>query len=75
MAPTTTGNVVFAPAPVGDVGEQKGLAILLVEAADELPAHQRMQFEILVDRPVDGAHQAALLQNLQMLVQIAIASR
>ena len=68
-------HVVFAPAPVDDVGEQERLALVLVDAADELPAHQRMQFGILVDRPVDGAQQAALLQRLQMLVQIAIASR
>jgi hypothetical protein len=68
-------DIVFAPEPVGDVGEQEGLAIVLVEAADELPAHQRMQFRILVDRPVDGAHESALLQNLQVLMKIAIASR
>ena len=68
-------DIVFAPAPVDDVGEQEGLAVILVHAADELPAHQRMQFRIFVDRPVDGAQQAALVQRLQMLVQVAIATR
>jgi hypothetical protein len=34
-----------------------------------------MQFRILIDRPIDGAQEAALLQNLQMLVKIPIASR
>ncbi len=69
------GHVVFAPAPVGDVGEQEGLALRLVHAADELPAHQRVQFGILVDRPVDGAEQAPLLQDMEMLVKIAVAAR
>ena len=47
----------------------------LVHAADELPAHQRMQFGILVDRPVDGVQEAALFQRLQMLVKISVAAR
>ena len=46
----------------------------LVDAADELPAHQRMQLGILVDRPIDGEQQALLAQRVEMLVQIAIAA-
>ena len=63
------------PRPSIDVGEQERLALCLVHAADELPAHQRMQLGILVDRPVDREQQAALTQRIEMLVQIAIAAR
>ena len=68
-------HVVFAAEPVGDVGEQEGLALGLVDAADELPAHQRMHFGVLVDGPVDSAQQPALFQRGDMLVQIGIVSR
>ena len=68
-------NIVFAAARIDDVGEQEGLTLRLVEAADELPAHQRVQLCILVDRPVDGAQQAALLKDVKMLVKIAVAAR
>ena len=43
-------------------------------AADELPAHQRMQFGILVDRPVDGEQQAGSVERVEMIVQIAVAA-
>jgi hypothetical protein len=68
-------HVVFAPERVGDVGEQKRFALALLHATDELPAHQRMQFGILIDGPVDGVHEAALFQRLQMLVKISVAAR
>ena len=68
-------HLVFAPQPVGDVGEQEGLALFLIEATDKLPAHQRMQFRILVDRPIYDADEIAFAQHLKMLVQIAVASR
>src|SRR2546429_3559534 len=34
---------ILAAAAVGDVGEEEGLARALFDAADELPAHQRVQ--------------------------------
>jgi hypothetical protein len=34
-----------------------------------------MQFGILIDGPVDGVHEAALFQRLQMLVKISVAAR
>ena len=58
--------------PVDDVGEEERLALGLVHAADELPAHQRMQLGILVDRPVDGQEKSRLPERGQMLVQIGI---
>ena len=36
------GHVVFAAQTIHDIGEQEGLALGLVDAAHELPAHQRM---------------------------------
>jgi hypothetical protein len=68
-------DVVFAAARVLDVGEQKRLALFLVDTADKLPAYQRMQLGILVDRPVDGADEVLLAQDLQVLVEIAITAR
>ena len=42
---------VVAPAlGVGHVGEQERLAVLLRDAAAELPAHQRVHLGVLVDR-------------------------
>jgi hypothetical protein len=38
---------------IDHVGEQKAAPIFLVQPALELPAHQRMQFGVLVDRPID----------------------
>ena len=46
-------NVVFAALAVDDVGEQKRLAVLLLDAAAELPAHQRVHLGVLVDRTID----------------------
>src|SRR6185437_1290998 len=57
------------------VGEEKGLAVGLGQPADELPAHQRMQLRILVDRPVDDAQQPMPLQRLDMLMQVGIIAR
>ncbi len=58
--PDHDGDIEFAAAAVGHVGEQEGLALRFIHAADELPAHQRMQFGVLVDRPVDGEQKVAL---------------
>ena len=45
-------DVVLAPLAVDDVGEQERLAVLLGDAAAELPAHQRVHLGVLVDRAV-----------------------
>ena len=68
-------HVVGAATAVDNIGEQKRLAVGLIEPTDELPAHQRMQFGILVDHTIDGEQQALLAQRVKMLVQIAIAAR
>ena len=47
---------------------------MLLDAADELPAHQRVQLGVLVDRPVDGEQQPLLLECLEMLMEIGIAA-
>ena len=67
-------HAVFPALGVDDVGEEKGLTLGFVDSADELPAHERMQFQILIDRPVDGEQQVALLERLQMFVQIGIGA-
>ena len=41
-------------ARVDHIGEQKRPPLILGEAALELPAHQRMQLSILVDRTIDA---------------------
>ncbi|MEJ0071917.1 MAG: hypothetical protein WDO24_27925 [Pseudomonadota bacterium] len=56
------------------MGEQERLAVDLGEPADELPADQRMQLGILVDRPVDLDQQPAFAQRREMLLQIGIAT-
>ena len=45
-------------APSTTLREQEGAALILGEAALELPAHQRMQLGVLVDRPIDADQQA-----------------
>ena len=51
------------------------LAIGLVDAADELPAHERMKLAILVDGTIDGDEQALLAQRVEMIVQVAVVAR
>ncbi len=67
-------NAVFSAAAIGDVGEEEGLALGFVHSADELPAHQRVQLRVLVDRPVDGEQQPSLLQLLEVLVKVRVAA-
>ena len=49
---------------------RKAAPRLLGKAADELPAHERMQLGVLVDRPLDPHEQAALLEARDMLLKI-----
>src|SRR5258708_7277760 len=64
---------IFPAAAVDHVGEQEGLPVLLGQAADELPAHQRMQLGVLVDRAIDRDEQALALQRLEVLMEIGVA--
>ncbi len=66
------GNIVFAPLGIDDVLEQEALAIVLVDTATELPAHQRVHFRVLVDRPFDADQQPLLFQGLDVGAQIGI---
>ena len=68
-------DVVFAALAVDDVGEQERLAILLLDAAAELPAHQRVHFRVFVDRAVDRDQQAGLVERADVIVQIGIGAR
>ena len=52
------------------VGEQERAPLLLVEAALELPAHQRMQFGVLVDLAVDAHQKAGRFQVREVLLEI-----
>ena len=63
-------HVVAAAFAVRDVGEQKCAALVFAQAALELPAHQRMQLGVFVDRPVDAREQALGLEPRQMLLEI-----
>ncbi len=67
-------NVVTPSAGIDDVGEQEGLAVLLGDAAAELPAHQRMHLGVLVDRCIDAQQQPGLVETIEMVVQIGIAA-
>ena len=61
--------VTFAGA-VGDVGEQERAPLILGEPALELPAHQRMQLGVLVDRTIDARDQPLRFQRGEMLLEI-----
>jgi len=62
---------VIAPAsPVRHMREQKRPPLRLGQAALELPAHQRVQLGVLVDRPVDAPEQAGRLEPCQMLLKV-----
>jgi hypothetical protein len=52
------------------IGEKEGAPLVLVEATLELPAHQRVQFGVLVDLAVDAHQQAGGLQIGEMLLEI-----
>ena len=64
-------NVVAAARAVDYVGKKKSATLVFGEAALELPAHQRVQLAVLVDRAVDAGDEAALFEPAQMLLEIA----
>src|SRR5262249_61889277 len=55
---------------IGDVREQDRAPLVLRDAADELPAHQRVQLRVLVDGPVDADQETARLEIGQVLLQV-----
>ena len=64
-------------ARVGDVLEEKALALHLVEPA-KLPPHERHQFGVLVDRTLDAHELAAPLEIAEVraqILQIAVSGR
>ena len=63
-------DVVTPALGVGHIGEQEGPPLVLGHAAQELPAHQRVQLGVLVDRPVDAHQKAVGLEIGQMLLEI-----
>src|ERR1700722_9205080 len=67
-------DVVFAALGVGDVGEDESPAFFLGHTADELPAHQRMQLSVLVDRGVDARDQAGGFEIGEMILEIEARS-
>jgi hypothetical protein len=64
------GHVVAPPLGIDDMGEQEGAPFVFRHAAEELPAHQRMQLGVFVDRPVHPDKQALALQLGEMLLEI-----
>src|SRR5262249_24157219 len=68
------GELVSAAAAVDDVGDEERLALVLFHAAHVLPADQRMQLGVLVDRPVYGEQQAPSFQRVEMLMQVGVAA-
>jgi hypothetical protein len=69
------GDVISLALRVHDIGEQHCLAIVLVEPPAKLPAHQRMDFRVLVDRDVHLQEQSRLFQRRELIVQIEIGAR
>ncbi len=63
-------HVVAASGAVDDVLEQEALALVLRNAAAELPAHQRVHLRVLVDRALDAKQQTVLLQGGDVRVQV-----
>ena len=52
------------------MGEQEGAALVLGKAALELPAHQRVQLGVLVDRSVDAGHEPLRFEHGEMVLEI-----
>ena len=67
-------HVVDLAFAVSNVGEQHGPAIRLGDAAAELPAHQRMQFGVLVDRDIDAQQEPGAIQRVQLIMQVHVGS-
>jgi hypothetical protein len=42
-----------------DIGEQKGTSVLLAQTALKLPARERVEFGIFIDRTINSREEAA----------------
>ena len=63
-------NIVATALGVRHIGKQEGAPLVLGNAAQELPTHQRMKFGILVDGAVDANQQTLRLKIGQMILKI-----
>src|SRR5262249_14823428 len=68
-------DIVFAALAVDHIGEEKRLAVLLGDAAAELPAHQRVHLGVLVDLAVDLDQEPGLVERADVFVQVGIGAR
>ena len=64
------GHVVPPPLGIANVREQERPPLVLRDAAEELPAHQRVQLGVLVDGPVDAQEKTACCKISKMLLEV-----
>src|SRR4029079_56893 len=63
-------NVITFTMRADDVCEQKGTSVFLAQAALKLPARERVDLGIFVDRTINSREEAAFRQPRYMFVQI-----
>ena len=63
-------NVVATAFRVRHIGEHEGPPLVLGNAANELPSHQRMQLGVLVDGSIDAHQQTIGFQVGEVLLEI-----
>ena len=63
-------HVEAASIGADDVGEQEGAALILIEAALELPAHQRVEFGVLVDLAIDAHQESGGFEPRQVVLEV-----
>jgi hypothetical protein len=52
------------------MGEHEGAPVGVSQPTLELPARERVQFTVLVDRTIDGAHEPPRSQGCEVLVKV-----
>src|SRR5439155_23543119 len=67
-------HVVALALGVDHIAEQERAPLMFGYAADELPAHQRMQLGVLIDRPIDADEQAFSVEIGEMGLEIEARS-
>src|SRR6476660_3446002 len=63
-------NVITFAMRADDIGEQKGTSVLLAQTALKLPARERVEFGIFVDRTINSREEASFRQPRYVFVQI-----
>jgi hypothetical protein len=63
-------HVVLATRAIGHVGEQESAARVFLQPALELPAHERMQLGVFVDRAIDAHDEALRFKQRKMLLKV-----